>query len=449
MALLSFPKDFCWGVATSAYQIEGAWKEDGKGESIWDRFTHHPYAVRGGENGDMACDHYHLYQEDIALIKALGVQSYRFSTAWTRILPQGYGMVNPAGLDFYDRLVDNLLGAGIAPMITLYHWDLPQALQDKGGWNNRNICDWFVQYANVMFERLGDRVQRWATFNEPWCTAFLGYGTGQFAPGICDISQTYQAVHHQLLAHGKAVQAFKALGIKGEIGIILNFEYALPASEEDEDVDAAQRYLMQYVDLFADPLFKGEYPALLMDWAGTMAPRYQNGDMEIIRTPMDYLGINYYTSFTVAYDPHQGHLKCRVMPKTLPMWGITEVGWGVFPQGLMEILKIFRDRYGNPQMLVTENGCAALDVPNAQEYVEDYERIQYIRVHLRELHRAIEMGVNVHGYYYWSLLDNFEWAEGYRPRFGLCRVNFADFKRIPKKSFYWYHDVIKQNGVWE
>lgn len=208
----------------------------------------------------MACDHYHLYQEDIALLKALGVHSYRFSTAWTRILPQGYGMVNPAGLDFYDRLVDHLLGAGIAPMITLYHWDLPQALQEQGGWNNRNICDWFVHYASVMFERLGDRVQRWATFNEPWCTAFLGYGTGQFAPGICDISQTYQAVHHQLLAHGKAVQAFKALGVKGEIGIILNFEYAFPASEDDEDVAAAQRYLMQYVDLFADPLFRANIP---------------------------------------------------------------------------------------------------------------------------------------------------------------------------------------------
>lgn len=449
MAFLLFPKDFCWGVATSAYQIEGAWNEDGKGESIWDRFTHRPFTIKGSENGDLACDHYHLYQEDIALLKALGVQSYRFSTAWTRILPQGYGTVNQAGLDFYDRLVDNLLGAGIAPVVALYHWDLPQALQDHGGWSNRNIVDWFAHYAMVLFDHLGDRVQRWATLNEPWCTAFLGYGTGQFAPGICDISQAYQAIHHQLLAHGKAVQAFRSLGHKGEIGIILNFEYAFPASDNEDDVAAAHRYLAQYVDLFADPLFKGKYAEWILDWAGSMAPQIQAGDMEIISTPMDYLGINYYTSFIVAFDPNNGHFKCRVCPKTLPLWGITEVGWGVYPQGLTEILNIFKECYGNPPMMVMENGCAALDIPNREEYVEDHERIQYIRAHLRELHRAIQDGANVHGYYYWSLLDNFEWAEGYRPRFGLCRVNYSDFKRTPKKSFYWYHEVIKQNGVWE
>ena len=449
MSFISFPKDFNWGVATSAYQIEGAWNEDGKGESIWDRFTHRPFTIRSGENGDLACDHYHLFEEDIALLKALGVSSYHFSTAWSRIFPHGYGEVNQAGLDFYDRLVDGMLSAGIAPMVVLYHWDLPQTLQELGGWNNRNICDWFADYGRTLFDRLGDRVQRWVTFNEPWCTAFLGYATGQFAPGLCDYSQAYQAVHHQLLAHGKTVQTFRSGGYPGEIGIVLNFEHAIPASNADADTMAAYRYLHQYMGLFADPLFKGQYPIEMMEWAGSMGPKIEVGDMDIIKTPTDYLGINYYTSFTVAYDPNGGHFKLRATPKTLPLSGYTELGWGVYPQGLTEILLAFKNDYGNPRMFVTENGCATLDQPNEQEYVKDYERIQYLRAHLKEIHHALQLGVNLHGYYYWSLLDNFEWAEGYRPRFGLCRVNFDDFKRTPKKSFYWYHDVIKDNGLWE
>jgi len=449
MSFIKFPQDFTWGVATSAYQIEGAWNEDGKGESIWDRFSRQKYAIRSGETGDVACDHYHRMEEDVALLKTLGVKSYRFSTAWTRILPEGTGEINPKGLDFYNRLVNALLTVGIEPVICLYHWDLPQAIQDRGGWNNRQTADWFAEYARVLFDHLGDRVKRWATFNEPWCTSFLGHGTGQFAPGICDFSEVYQSIHHQLLAHGKTVDVFRQNNYPGEIGIILNFEYATPASDSEADIAATKRYIDQYVALFADPLFKGSYPQETMAWMGSMAPEIQSGDLEIISRPIDYLGINYYTSFVVAYDPNGGHFKFRTSPKTLPMWGHTEVNWGIYPMGLTETLITFQKNYGNPRMYVTENGCAAMDEPDEKGFVEDYQRINYIRAHLIAAQKAIQMGVNLQGYYYWSLLDNFEWAEGYRPRFGLCRVNYENGMRIPKKSFHWYQDVISNNGLWE
>ncbi len=449
MAFLTFPEDFTWGAATSAYQIEGAWNEDGKGENIWDRFSHRPYTIRSGEKGDVACDHYHRMSEDVALIKSLGLKSYRFSLSWGRILPEGTGKVNAKGLDFYDRLLDALLDAGVQPMVTLFHWDLPQKLQDSGGWNDRRTVECFAAFAGVAFERFGDRVQLWSTFNEPYCSAFMGYGSGMFAPGINDYSQAYQVAHNQLLAHGKAVELFRRGGYKGEIGIVLNFEHAVPASDSDADRAAARRYMEQYFGLFVDPIFSGHYSDEVLAWAGSMAPCIKPGDLQVIHIPIDFLGVNYYTAFKVAFDPFGGHLKARHQSYSQPMWGNTEMNWGVYPAGLEAILLELKSRCGNPKMFITENGCAALDEPDGAGYVEDTMRMAYLRAHISTIHRVLTSGINLHGYYVWSLLDNFEWAEGFRPRFGLCRVDYSNGSRIPKKSFAWYKEVIENNGLWE
>lgn len=449
MAFLSFPEGFIWGASTSAYQIEGAWNEDGKGECNWDRFTHRPYAIRTGENGDVACDHYHRYKEDVASMKALGLKAYHFSIHWTRVLPDGFGRVNPAGLDFYERLVDDLLEAGVAPLGVLYHWETPQKIEELGGWGNRQTADWYAEFAQIVFKRLGDRVPRWATFNEPWCSSFLAYATGMFAPGVNDYSQAYRAVHHQLLGHAKAVQAYRAGGWKGEIGIILNFDHAVPASDAEADQAAARRHREQFIGLFAGPLFKGAYPQEVLDWAGPMAPEIKSGDMETIHTPIDYLGVNYYNAQTVSFEPFGGHLKAAGVPLSEGMWGKTVMGWGIYPSGLNAVLLTLKERYGNPKMIVTENGTAAPDKPDANGYVEDDDRIAFLRAHISAAHKALAQGVNLRGYHVWSLLDNFEWAEGYTPRFGLVRVDYKTLKRIPKKSYRWYGEVIRENGVWE
>ncbi len=443
-----FPKDFLWGAATSAYQVEGAWNEDGKGESIWDRFSHTRYRVRNGDTGDVACDQYHRVDEDVALMRQLGLNAYRFSIAWSRVLPQGKGASNPKGLAYYDRLVDALLANHITPAVALYHWDLPQALQDLGGWGNRQCADWFADYAQLMFNTLGDRVPVWDTFNEPWVSAFVGNAMGIMAPGLADASLAYTIAHHEMLAHAKAVQVFRAGGYKGEIGIILDVEHAFPASDADADLAACRRYFDHYATLFAGPIFKGEYPAELMEWLGPMAPKPQAGDMELIHQPIDYLGINYYRGMRVRYDP--GHyLKAVAEHATLPMFGWTEIGWGVHPTGLKHVLLKFKEQYGNPKMYVTENGLATPDYPDANGYVDDFQRIHYLRAHLLAAHEAIQEGANLNGYFCWSLLDNFEWAEGYTPRFGLVRVEYDTLKRIPKRSFAWYRDVIAHNAVEE
>ena len=449
MPVCTFPKNFLWGAATSAYQIEGAWNEDGKGESIWDRFSHRPHTIRSGDTGDVACDHYHRMPEDVALMRALGLAAYRFSISWSRVLPDGRGRVNPLGLGFYDRLVDELLDAGIQPVACLYHWDLPQALQDLGGWGNRQIADWYAEYAQVMFARLGDRVPTWATHNEPWVAAFIGHAMGVMAPGLADTSLAYRASHHLLLAHARAVQAYRAGGYQGEIGIVLDVEHTFPASDSAADREACARYTEHYAGLFADPLFKGSYPSRLMEWIGPMAPPVQPGDLELIAQPIDFLGINYYRAMEVAFDPGGGYLKCRVNHRAQPLMGYTEMGWGVYPAGLTEVLLRFKEQYGNPKLYITENGCPAPDLIGPDGSVDDWPRIQYLRTHILAAHAALQAGANLHGYFVWSLLDNFEWAEGYTPRFGLVRVDFSTRQRTPRRSFYWYQDLIAHNAVEE
>jgi beta-glucosidase len=449
MSLQRFPEGFLWGASTAAYQIEGAWNEDGKGESIWDRFSHSPYRILGGDTGDVACDHYHRMPEDVALMKELGLKTYRFSISWPRVLPEGRGTVNDKGLDFYDRLVDNLLAAGIVPLATLNHWDFPQALQERGGWPNRDSADWFADYARVMFEKLGDRVPIWSTHNEPWVVAFLGYAFGDFAPGIADFSQAFQSAHHLLLAHGKTVQAFREGRYKGEIGIALNLEHCQPATGSEADRAACQRRYEMTHAIFLDPLFKCHYPGMLFRWIGPHAPHIQDGDMDLINQPVDFLGVNYYMTFAVRFSSNRGVLKLDMDHVSAPNWGHTAMGWGINPPGLTATLLNLKENYGNPKIYITENGCAVDDIADGNGLVADVGRINYLRAHLLAVHDAIEAGVNIRGYCIWSLMDNFEWAHGLSRRFGIVRVEHETGRRIPKQSARWYSQVIAQNGVQE
>lgn len=449
MGLRQFPAGFLWGAATASYQIEGAWNEDSKGESIWDRFSHSPDRIFNGDTGDVACNHYHRMPEDVVLMKELGLQSYRFSVSWPRVLPAGRGPVNQKGLDFYDRLVDRLLAAGIAPNATLNHWDFPQALQEQGGWPNRDSADWFADYARLMFDKLGDRVTMWATHNEPWVVAFLGHAFGEFAPGLADYSQAFQTAHHLLLAHGKAVQLFRAGSYRGEIGIVLDLQHCQPASARPADQAACQRRYEMAHAWFLDPLFKASYPDMLMAWIGPHAPRIQTGDLALINQPIDFLGVNYYMTHAVRFSHRGGLLKLDTDFISAPNWGQTAMGWGINPAGLTAILLNLKENYGNPKIFITENGCAVDDTPDENGFVADAGRINYLRAHLLAVHDAIRAGVNVKGYYVWSLMDNFEWAHGLSPRFGLVRVEYGTGQRIPKQSAHWYGEVIAQNGVHE
>lgn len=447
MTKLIFPEDFLWGVAASAYQIEGAYNEDGKGESIWDRFVRWPAHILNGHTGEIACDHYHRMPDDVALIKELGIPCYSFTLSWTRILPQGRGAVNPQGLDFYDRLVDELLAAGIMPKATLYHWGFPQVLQELGGWPNRDSTDWFADYARIAFDKLADRVKFWATHNEPWVPAFLGYGTGVHAPGICDYSQAYQTAHHLLLAHGKAVQVYREGGYGGQIGLILNLNGLIPASDSDEDRAATQRVHDETHALFLDPVFKGTYPQALFEYVGPHQPKVQARDAQDISQPIDFLGLNYYNTDYVEFDLFGGLNKARLTPFSAPGWGRTQMNWGIDPAGLKREVLHLKEAYDNPKLYLTENGCAMPDIPDENGFVADWTRIDFLRAHLRYLHEAIEAGANVHGYFVWSILDNFEWERGYGPRFGLVRVDYDTLTRTPKQSAYWYRNVIAGNVV--
>ncbi len=447
MAFYHFPDGFLWGAAASAYQIEGAWNADGKGEGIWDRFSHRTGNIFNDDNGDIACDHYHHYPEDVLLASRMGIKAYRFSVSWPRVLPNGKGRVNAAGLDFYERLVDKLLEKEIQPVVTLYHWDLPQAIQDLGGWENRDTIDWFAEYAQIMFDRLSDRVRVWGTQNEPRVAAFIGYGAAVMAPGIPDYSRAFQVAHHLLMAHGNTLKVFRQGGYQGEIGIFIDSENVMPASSSEQDELAAQRYYEMDTGFFTDALFLGKYPPMLIDWLDLIAPKIEPGDMQLINQPMDFLGVNYYRSMTVSFDQDGGFLKCRASPMTLPMWGYTTVGWGVYPSGLVKVLTNINNRYSVKNFFISESGCATNDQPDDAGYVEDVERIDYLRSHFLAAYQAIEQGINLKGYFVWSLLDNFEWHHGYEPRFGLIRVDYSTQKRIPKKSYYWYRDVIAENGV--
>ena len=446
-SLYQFPENFIWGAIASAYQIEGAWDEDGKGESIWDHFVRLPDRILNGDTGENATNHYHLMPDDVKLMKDLGLNSYSFTLSWPRIIPDGKGQTNQKGLDFYQRLVDHLLQAGIRPKATLYHWDLPAALQEKGGWPNRDSVGWFSDYSEVVFNALADRVDLWATHNEPWVAAFLGYGAGLHAPGINDATQAYQAAHHLLLAHARAVEIYRSENYGGEIGLILNLNHLIPGADKEDDIQAAQRVYDETHGLFLDPIFLGKYPEDLYSWLGPNQPKIEPGDLKILQGAADYLGINHYNSDLVFSDLFGSWLKARLEPYSAPGWGQTQMGWGINPQGLKaEVLNIV-DNYGHPKMYLTENGCAASEIPDQNGFVNDLDRIRFLRAHIIALHEAIEEGANVQGYYVWSILDNFECERGYSKKFGLVRVNLDTFQRIPKQSYYWYRDVIRNNAV--
>ncbi len=445
MALQTFPVGFLWGSATASYQIEGAVHEDGRGESIWDRFSHTPGKTLNGDTGDVACDHYHRYREDVALMRELGLKTYRFSIAWPRLFPTGSGPLNQKGVGFYSRLVDELLAADILPVPTLYHWDLPQALEDAGGWPNRDTAHRFAEYAGAAFETLGDRIQNWLTLNEPWCAAYLGYYNGHHAPGRTDLDACLQAGHTLLLAHGLAVERFRAVLPGGKIGITVNLSPTYPATDTEEDRAAARRWDAVMNRWFLDPIYRGEYPEEMRSAFGERLPRFTEAERGTVRQPIDFVGVNYYARSVIRHNPNDRFVQTGAI--TPPGAQVTAMGWEIYPDGLRELLVLVRDRYGSPLLYVTENGAAFEDVPGPDGVVKDSDRREYLRAHFRAAHEAITEGVRLGGYYVWSLLDNFEWAFGYTKRFGVTFVDYPTQKRTPKASARWYAQVIRQNAV--
>jgi beta-glucosidase len=439
-----FPTDFLWGAATSAYQVEGSPLADGAGASIWHRFSHTPGLVANNENGDVACDHYHRYEADIALMRELGLNAYRFSVSWSRIFPDGKGRVNEKGLDFYRRLVDALRAANIQPLITLFHWDLPAALDDRGGWLNRNISKWFADYTTVMFRALDDRQPIWATLNEPWVVTDGGYLHGPLAPGHHNWFETPIAAHNLLRAHGAAVAAYRSMG-KGRIGIVVNLEPKYAASKSEEDRQAVVRADAYMNRQYLDPIFFGAYPPELAELYGEAWPKFPESDFTDIRQRIDFLGVNYYTRGLTRHDDRK--MIERADRVKNPRAAYTETGWEVFPQGLTDILGWVRDRYGELPLYITENGAAFYDPPTADGKLDDPLRVDYLRHHLRAAREAMRRGVDLRGYFVWSLLDNFEWALGYSKRFGIIHVDFETQKRTLKASAHFYKDVIRTRGA--
>lgn len=440
-----FPDGFHWGAATSAYQIEGSPLADGAGPSIWQRFAHTPGMMVGGDTGDIACDHYRRYKDDVQLMKALGLHGYRFSINWARVLPEGTGRINRKGLDFYSRLVDELLENGIAPNVTLFHWDLPAALDDRGGWLNRDSAHWFAEYAAVMFKALDDRVPRWTTLNEPWVVTDGGYLHGALAPGHRNRFEAPIAAHNLMRASGAGIQAYRAHG-QHEIGVVFNLEPKYPHTDSAEDLAATRRAHVYMNQQFADPALLGSYPPELQEIFGEAWPEVSTADLALTKQPVDFVGINYYTRAVVKHDPQAWLL--QAVPVRQRQRTHTETGWEVFAQGLTDTLTWFKQRYGDIPLYITENGAAFYDPPVAEDTVlEDPLRCTYLRQHLRALHRAIAAGVNVRGYYAWSLLDNLEWSLGFSKRFGLCHVDFATQQRTPKASAKLYTRVIESNGA--
>ncbi|WP_440099413.1 GH1 family beta-glucosidase [Streptosporangium sp. H16] len=450
--LALFPPAFRWGVATAAYQIEGATAEDGRTPSIWDTFSRTPGRVHLGQTGDVACDHYHRYAEDVALMRDLGVNTYRFSISWPRIKPDGTGPVNPRGLDFYDRLVDTLLAAGIDPMATLYHWDLPQTLEDGGGWTVRDTAHHFAGYAEAVYDRLGDRIRTWTTLNEPWCSAFLGYGTRDQAPGRAEPASAFLAAHHLLLGHGLAARALRAAGA-GEVSVTVNLTPVSPRDPQDRhDVAAARLVDGLHNRIFLDPIVYGRYPADMLEHTArfTGLDHILDGDEELIGAPIDFLGVNYYAPTHVAAkvgtpssDRFPGTEGVEHPDPGLP---VTAMGWPVEADGLRRLLVRLARDYPSTPLMITENGAAYPD--SAEDgRVADAERVDYLRTHLLAAHQAIQEGADLRGYLAWSLMDNFEWAYGYDKRFGLVHVDYDTQTRIPKDSALWYSGVIGRNGI--
>lgn len=438
----TFPDGFLWGCSTSSYQIEGAVAAGGRGPSIWDSFSHTPGKVVNGDTGDVACDHYHRYLEDVGLMARAGMRAYRFSVAWPRVLPEGRGAANERGLDFYERLVDALLLRGIEPWLCLYHWDLPQALQDKGGWTNREIADWFTDYALIVAGRLGDRVSRWAMLNEPSVVAIFGHGTGGHAPGLTGRDTCAAALHHQNLAQGRALQALRAARADWRLGTVLTLQPVHAADPSESSAGAARLWDAVWNRSCLDPLFKGQYPVAL---EADFAPLLRPGDLEAIRQPVDFLGMNYYSPMYQRMDP--AGLFGTGFGAPPAGTALTGMEWPIVPDGLVEQLRDLRERYGNPPVYVAENGAAFYDWIGPEGKAEDAERIFFIRDHLAAAHRAIQEGANLQGWFVWTLLDNFEWAEGYARKFGLVAVDRDTLKRTPKASYHWYADVIRRNGL--
>lgn len=430
----TFPDDFVWGVATSAFQIEGAAAQDGKGPSIWDRFCRQPGAIADQSNGDIACDHYHRWSTDLDLIASLGVDAYRFSVSWPRVRPAGGGAWNEQGLAFYERLVDGLLSRGIKPFLTLNHWDLPEALQAGGGWANRDTVHRFVEYAEGIHARMGDRLESIATHNEPWVMAVLGHETGVFAPGIKDRRTAVQVSHHLLLSHGMALQALRAQGCRAKLGLVLNLAPMHPATDSPADLAKTKLEDGRLVRWYMDPLFKATYPQDVLDALADDAPRVEPGDMQTIATPMDFLGVNYYSRSVVsageAWDARSGERE------------VTDMGWEVYPEGLTELLVRLHQDYPVPPLYVTENGGAFKDTLEDGQ-VHDIQRTRYIARHIEAVAQAMRQGVCMRGYMVWSLMDNFEWASGYEKRFGIVHVDYASLQRTLKDSAHWYRNFMR------
>ncbi len=452
---MRFDENFLWGTATASYQIEGAVKEDGRGPSIWDTFSHTLGKVLHGDTGDIACDHYHRLEEDLDLMAELGLKAYRFSVAWPRIQPEGSGAANQAGLDFYRRLVEGLNARSIEPMLTLYHWDLPQKLEDAGGWTNRETSERFAEYAGLVYEALSDDVRFWITLNEPWVSAWLGHGYGLHAPGHRDPAKALAATHHLLLGHGLAMHRMRSAGDDNQLGVTFNLHPALPGRDREADREAARRVDGQANRLYLDPVFKGSYPEDVLSFykeRGVEAPPIHDGDLETISAPIDFLGVNYYFRHTVRDAPEEepsqepfSDLNARgIVPHAAEK---TAMGWPVDPDGLTEILVRVKEEYKDLPIYITENGRAVHDYVDPEGNVKDEERISYLDSHFRAAHVAMERGVDLRGFMVWSFLDNFEWAEGYSKRFGLVHVDYGTQQRTLKASARWYAEVIQHRGL--
>jgi beta-glucosidase len=449
----TFPRDFKWGTATSSYQIEGAPTAGGKGPSVWDSFSHIEGKIKNGDTGDTACDHYHLWRDDIELLKKLGVNAYRFSISWPRIFPTGKeNEPNQIGLDFYSRLVDTLLENKITPFITLNHWDIPQGLEDIGGWPERDIVHEFVKYSYHVSKHLGDRVRNWITHNEPWCVSYLGYIEGHKPPGLINKwSKSLATAHHLLLSHGMAIPEIRNNSKQSEIGITLNLNTAIPASGSTYDEDACKFFDGQFNRLYLNPLYNNEYPDDVFEYLKTKSLISESdlnfikqGDLNIISTKTDFLGVNYYSRAVIRNEEID---EKNNLPRNVDMGPKTDFGWEIYPPGIYDLLMKLKNEYKVQNIYITENGCSYGDGPNSEGKINDKRRIEYYRSHLTELKRAIEDGAPCNGYFAWSLMDNFEWAQGFSQRFGLIWVDFETLERIPKDSYYWYKKYISANGL--
>ena len=440
--MTEFPDGFIWGASTASYQIEGAVNEDGRGPSIWDVFCHTPGKVANGDTGDIACDHYHRFHDDIELMARANLNAYRFSIAWPRILPEGTGAPNARGLEFYDRLVDALLEKGIAPWPCLYHWDLPQALQARGGWENRDIADWFADYAEIVAARIGDRAKNWVMLNEPQVTAHRGFAYAMYAPGFADRAKFFAATHHQNLAQGRALARLRAINPQWRLGTVFNLSVPTPESESAADREASRLYDLMWNRNFLDPLFRGHYPE---ESEADLRGLVKENDLACIRQQIDFLGLNYYCrSFCRWDEKHPLKVARASAPADRPR---TCLDWEIYPDGLRQMLLRLRDEYGNPEVYITENGAALEEPETAGGELADDERIAFLQGYLGAMRQAIAEGANVKGYMIWSIIDNFEWAWGYRPRFGLVHVDYRSQARTPKKSYRWYADVARRNAL--